>query len=74
MDDNENNMSMRNQKNTAHNSSRGTSRPVNIDDIPVGTSKAKTFEELLESNLRQYEINDDTDSASGNNRSKNHKK
>lgn len=29
-------------------------KPVNIDDMPIPTTKAKTFEELLESNLQQY--------------------
>lgn len=42
-------------ENNFMNSSQGynrSQRAVNIDDIPVG-GKAKTFEELLEANLRQ---------------------
>jgi hypothetical protein len=26
---------------------------INIDDIPIGASKPKTFEEILEENLRK---------------------
>jgi len=33
-----------------------SNRPVNIDDIPIHTNKAKTFEELLESNLKSMGI------------------
>ena len=29
-----------------------SNRPLNIDDMPIHTAKARNFEELLESNLR----------------------
>ena len=35
-----------------HHWAKNNSKVVNIDDIPI-TSKAKTFEELLESNLKE---------------------
>ena len=36
-----------------YNRSHRTNTVQNVDDIPITTTKAKTFEELLESNLRQ---------------------
>jgi hypothetical protein len=36
-------------------------KAVNIDDIPIPATKAKTFEELLEANLRQ--IGEDANDA-----------
>ena len=47
MDNEENNMSILHQSMSQHN----RSKHVNIDDLPIPTTKAKTFEELLESNL-----------------------
>jgi hypothetical protein len=52
MDDHENNMShLSNQPVGGHRSKN--SKVLNIDDMPIPTTKGKTFEELLESNLQQ---------------------
>ena len=40
------------ENNASYQQWKQNSRVVNIDDIPI-TSKAKTFEELLESNLKE---------------------
>lgn len=39
------------------------SKPVNIDDMPINGGMAKTFEELLESNLKNYELEDKNENS-----------
>lgn len=39
--------------NNPHNLQQRSQRTFNIDDMPIPTTKARNFEELLESNLRE---------------------